>query len=93
MSRAKQLLDLPPALDTATTAELYGISADHLWRLAREGRAPVEPLRLGRALRWPRDAVLRTLAIERDDAAPVDEGGVDIETQALTRSGRSREAS
>jgi predicted DNA-binding transcriptional regulator AlpA len=61
--------DLPPTLATGETAELYGVSRDHLWALAREGRAPVEPLRLGRTLRWPTALVLESLGLgppERD---------------------------
>jgi len=55
---------LPLALDTEQAAALYSVSRDHLWRLAREGRAPIEPLRLGRALRWPRALVLASLGLE-----------------------------
>lgn len=45
--------NVKPTLTTAEAAELLGVSADLLWKLARNGGAPVEPLRLGRALRWP----------------------------------------
>ncbi|MDP9334302.1 MAG: helix-turn-helix domain-containing protein [Actinomycetota bacterium] len=62
-----ELMRLPIALDTATAADLYDVSPDHLWKLAREGRAPVEPLHLGRALRWPRASVLRSLGIDASD--------------------------
>lgn len=44
---------LPPTLTTEQAAEMLGVSKDHLWKLAREGTAPVEPLRLGASLRWP----------------------------------------
>jgi predicted DNA-binding transcriptional regulator AlpA len=63
---------LPPTLNTEQAADLFGVGVDHLWKLAREGRAPVEPLRLGRALRWSTAACLRSVGIEfeRDDAEP-----------------------
>lgn len=64
--RPAELADLPPTLDTSAAAELFGVSTDHLWALAREGRAPVEPLRLGRTLRWPTAKVLAVLGIEPD---------------------------
>lgn len=61
--------DLPTVLDTETAADLLGISADTLWRLAREGEAPIEPLRLGRALRWPTARLLDLLGLAE---APTD---------------------
>lgn len=54
---------LPPTLSTHQAAELLGVGVDHLWRLAREGTAPVEPLRLGRALRWPTPPLLHLLGL------------------------------
>ncbi len=59
---------LPAVLTTEQAAEVYGCSVDHLWQLARERRAPVEPLRLGRALRWPTTLVLRSIGVEAADA-------------------------
>ena len=56
--------NLPTTLSTRQAAEIWGVGVDHLWRLAREHRAPVEPLRLGTALRWPTLAVLRSVAID-----------------------------
>lgn len=61
-----QIAELPPTLTTEQTATLYGVSVEHLWGLARTGRAPVEPLRLGRALRWPTRLVLESLGIAED---------------------------
>jgi hypothetical protein len=63
----REFHELPAALTTEQTAGLYGISTDLLWKLAREGRAPVAPLRLGRALRWPRNLVLESLGIAAPD--------------------------
>lgn len=59
---------LPRVLRTEQAAELLDISPDTLWRLAREGTAPVEPLRLGRALRWPTRRILELLG-EVDESA------------------------
>lgn len=55
---------LPATLNTSQAAELLGISRDHLWALARAGDAPIEPLRLGRALRWPTARLAALLGIE-----------------------------
>ncbi len=62
--RIEDLPSLPPTLLTAQAAEVWGVGVDHLWKLAREGGAPVEPLRLGHALRWPTVAVLRSVGVE-----------------------------
>jgi predicted DNA-binding transcriptional regulator AlpA len=64
----RDLEGLPAALDTETTAALYGVSSDHLWKLAREDRAPVRPLRLGRALRWPKALVLESLGLDGEES-------------------------
>lgn len=58
------VVDLPPTLDTHQAAELLGVGVDHLWRLARQRSAPVEPLRLGRALRWPTKPLLERLGLD-----------------------------
>jgi predicted DNA-binding transcriptional regulator AlpA len=63
----REVEQLPVSLDTEQAAALYGVSRDHLWKLAREGRAPVEPLRLGRALRWPRALVLASLGLDGEE--------------------------
>lgn len=68
--RLADALELPPTLDTPQAAELLGIGADHLWKMAREGTAPVEPLRLGRKLRWPTARLFDLLGIDhQEDAA------------------------
>jgi hypothetical protein len=61
--RLDELGALPPTLDTPQAAELLGCGPDHLWALAREGSAPVEPLRLGRKLRWPTAQLLELLGL------------------------------
>lgn len=71
--------DLPPALRTEQAAELLDCSPDTLWKLAREGTAPIEPLRLGRALRWPTAPLLALLGIstESPDALSADGGSAE----------------
>lgn len=68
-------LERPPAtLTTAELAELTRTTVDHWWKLAREGTAPVRPLRLGRQLRWPTRPVLGLLGLDPDmanDAEPI----------------------
>lgn len=70
--------DLPPVLTSEQVAEILGVGVDHVWAMAREGTAPIEPLRLGRSLRWPTAPLLQLLGIqpERESTgvadAPVD---------------------
>jgi predicted DNA-binding transcriptional regulator AlpA len=68
--RLSDLADLAPTLTTEQAAEIYGCGIDHLWKLAREGAAPVEPLRLGRSLRWPTVAVLSSIGLDPEAEAP-----------------------
>lgn len=62
--RISEVGGLPPTLNTAEAAEVYGCSVDHLWALVRSGNAPVEPLHLGRKLVWPTAVVLRSLGLD-----------------------------
>ena len=48
-------------LDVRSVAELLHVSARHVRRLADAGRMP-PPVRLGAAVRWRRDELLRWLA-------------------------------
>lgn len=64
--RLSEIHDLPATLDTAQAADLLGCSRDHLWKLAREGTAPIEPLRLGSSLRWPTARLAAVLGISLD---------------------------
>jgi predicted DNA-binding transcriptional regulator AlpA len=67
---------LPFVLTSEETAELLGVSVDHLWALAREGTAPVEPLKLGRVYRWPTARLLALLGLGPDaDEPPAPTGG------------------
>lgn len=60
----KDVGDLPTTLEADQVAELLGISKWTLYELNRRGEAPVQPLHLGRTLRWPTAAVLRVLGID-----------------------------
>jgi predicted DNA-binding transcriptional regulator AlpA len=64
VTRLQWLGDLPATLSTEEAAGLFGCTVHTLWKLARAGTAPVEPLRLGRAVRWPTLAVLHSLGID-----------------------------
>ncbi len=68
MNPARLLIDdvkaLPVVLTTAEAASLLGVSVDHLWALARQGDAPVEPLRLGRVYRWPTARLLALAGLD-----------------------------
>jgi predicted DNA-binding transcriptional regulator AlpA len=67
---------LPVVLTSKEAAELLGVSIDHLWSMAREGNAPVEPLKLGRSYRWPTARLLALLGLGPDaDEPPVSTGG------------------
>ena len=61
---------LPPTLDGHQTAEILGCSYWMLLELVKAGRAPVEPLRLGRRLRWPTIAVLAVVGIQQTRGGP-----------------------
>ncbi len=77
--RLGELDDLPAVLTTAKAAELLGVSTDHLWSLARSGTAPVEPLKLGRAYRWPTKKLLALIGVgggEHCMGSPADPSGV-----------------
>lgn len=57
-----------PWLTSAEVADLLGEPVSSVWRMARTGSAPVEPLRIGgRAIRWPTAPLLRALGIEVGD--------------------------
>lgn len=52
-----------PTLDGRTVAGLFGISYYLLLEMTKAGSFPVEPLRLGRKLRWPTAKLLDVLGI------------------------------
>lgn len=55
---------LPPTLDGHQVAEMLGCSYWSLLEQVKAGKAPVEPIHLGRNLRWPTVAVLRVVGID-----------------------------
>lgn len=73
---------LPAVLTSEETAELLGVSVDHLWALAREGTAPIEPLRLGRAYRWPTAPLLVLLGLSPGSPATRNEAPVSAEASS-----------
>lgn len=58
------LASLPPTLTTEQAAPIFGCGVDHLWKLARDGKAPVEPLRLGNKIMWPTARVLAAIGLD-----------------------------
>ena len=65
---AAELHDLPPTLDGHQTAEIFGCSYWSLLEQVKTGTSPVEPIRLGRNLRWATVAVLRVVGVDADAA-------------------------
>lgn len=66
--KISELTELPPTLSTAQAAAVWGVGVDHLWALAHAGKAPVEPLRLGRKLVWPTAKVLRSIGFDPESS-------------------------
>lgn len=58
------LRDLAPTLSTEQVAALLGCSPWTLYEAVRGGRAPVEPIRVGRVLRWPTLLILQRLGVD-----------------------------
>lgn len=56
--------DLAPTLSTDEAAELLGTTADTLRDLLHRGEVPLQPIRLGRVLRWPTAELLRVLGLD-----------------------------
>jgi excisionase family DNA binding protein len=48
-------------------AELLGVSAWSVYASVKSGGCPIEPIRVGRRMVWPRSAVDRLLGLEGDD--------------------------
>jgi hypothetical protein len=76
--------DLPTTLNTEQAAELLGVSRGALWASSRDGDAPVAPIKVGRALRWPTLPILRALGlvVETDGDGEVDADG-EVEGQVV----------
>ena len=62
---------LPPSLTSEQAAPLLGVSRGCLWAAARDeggfmaGSALIEPIRVGRALRWPKAPIVRALGLDQ----------------------------
>ncbi|WP_298800155.1 DNA-binding protein [Pseudonocardia sp. 73-21] len=63
--------DLPATLDVGQVANLYGMSTWALYEAVKTGKVPVQPLRVGKKLRWPTALVLRSLGIDPATAPDV----------------------
>jgi len=50
-------------MDTEAAAEVFGVAPNTLRQLARRGEGPVQPLRMGRVLRWPTALVFAAVGI------------------------------
>ncbi|HXN61970.1 MAG TPA: hypothetical protein VN886_16110 [Acidimicrobiales bacterium] len=69
--------DLPTVLDAKTTAEAFGCSLAHWYVMVREGRCPVEPVRVGtRRMVWPTARVLAVLGLSTTDTTDTDDNVV-----------------
>jgi predicted DNA-binding transcriptional regulator AlpA len=55
---------LPPVLRAHHVASLLSVSVDLVYELVRQDACFVAPVRMGRSLRWPTNAVLNALAID-----------------------------
>jgi len=64
MSRDIALEDLPAALTVKQAAALANVSTDALYEAIAAGTCPWRPLRIGRAIRLPRAAVLASLGLD-----------------------------
>jgi hypothetical protein len=80
---------LPPTVDTHKAAVLLGISKDLLYELQRRGEAPVEPLRLGRRLRWPTARLLDLIGLECFAAPELEPTGEDGAERVTTPAGKA----
>lgn len=66
--RLADLATLPPTLKAEQTAEILDCSTWALYESVKNGGCPVEPIRVGRCLRWPTAAVLRVVGIDPTEA-------------------------
>lgn len=61
------LANLPPTISVAEFAELFGVSYWTVLRAVKTGTCPVQPLRLGRSLRFPTAHVLNVLGTQNHE--------------------------
>lgn len=62
----------PLTLSSAQAARFLGTTAEQLQAQRGTGRLPVEPLRLGRRLRWPTLEVARAVGLDAELVQPDD---------------------
>lgn len=55
---------LAPTLGVREVAELWGVARWAVYEHATDGRLPVSPIRVGRALRWPTALVLASVGLD-----------------------------
>jgi predicted DNA-binding transcriptional regulator AlpA len=60
---AKAMTDRPETITTDQYAALLGVSRWTLYDAAKTDTAPIRPIRVGRAIRWPTAAVLASLGL------------------------------
>lgn len=60
---AVALAELGLTLDAKEAAAVLGVSTWTLYETVKAGTCPVEPLRVGKRLRWPTALVLRAVGI------------------------------
>ena len=65
----ENLRNLPATLDARQVADVWGCSPWAVYQMVRAGDVPVQPLRLGRKLRWPTSLVLRSVGLDSADEA------------------------
>lgn len=58
-----------PTIDASTAASIFGCSVWSLYEQVKRGDCPVEPLRLGRKLRWPTARVLDAVGLHETQPA------------------------
>lgn len=73
-------------MSTVEAAELLGCSPERLQQQRGKGTLPVEPLQLGRRLRWPTLLVAEALGLEMDGR--LSKVAEQVQSRPLGRSGR-----
>ncbi len=79
-------------MSTAEAAELLGCSVERLQQQRGTGTLPVEPLQLGRRLRWPTLLVAQALGVELDDRSGRVSNGRTSNGSAIDADSRQRPA-
>ncbi len=66
MITGAEAASLPPSIGVAKVAELYGVGRWAIYENVANGTLPVQPIRVGRSLRFATASVLETLGIRPD---------------------------